>query len=207
MAQAKIITQTTEAVFTVKGSKFIALAFPVASREQIDGIIAGLRKEHHRANHVCFAYRLGRVAPQEFSTDAGEPSGTAGKPILGVLQRVELCDALLAVVRYFGGTKLGIRGLIDAYGHTAGLAIAAAEVSTVTLCQRLTAAGPYGFIATLEYEVKQRGGRWLRADYGERVTVELAFPTAVYQQQQDWLAGLVGSGQVDELEETKEEWL
>ncbi len=207
MAEAKIITKPAEAVFTVKGSRFIALAYPVESREQIDGIIAGLRKEHHRANHVCFAYRLGRVAPQEFSTDAGEPSGTAGRPILGVLQRAELCDALLAVVRYFGGTKLGIRGLIDAYGHTAGLAVSAAEVSTVTLCQRLTAVVPYGFIATLEYEVKQRGGRWLRAEYGERVTVELAFPTAVYEKQQDWLAGLVGAGQLDELKEIDTDWL
>ncbi len=109
------ITSPCEGLYKEKGSKFFAFAFPVSSKEQVKPIVDDLRKRHHDARHVCFAYIINPLNPETRSNDDGEPSGTAGRPILGALMSKNVVNVLLVVVRYFGGTKLGTSGLINAY--------------------------------------------------------------------------------------------
>lgn len=99
-----------------KSSRFIAYAYRVTDPEEVDRAVAKLKKEHHSARHHCYAYRIGVGGAINRSNDDGEPSGTAGRPILGRLLSMELSDVLVVVVRYFGGTLLGTSGLIAAYG-------------------------------------------------------------------------------------------
>ncbi len=113
------IAKNCEGLFKDKGSKFIAYAYPVSSEKQIKDILATLRKEHHSARHHCYAYRLGTDKQTSRSNDDGEPSNTAGKPILGQIQSKDLTNVLVVVVRYFGGTLLGVSGLIAAYREAA----------------------------------------------------------------------------------------
>ena len=109
------ISQPCEGLYKDKGSKFIAYAFPVSSDDEVKTHLAALRKEHHSARHHCYAYRLGADKLIYRANDDGEPSSTAGKPILGQIQSKDLTDILIVVVRYFGGTLLGVSGLINAY--------------------------------------------------------------------------------------------
>ena len=109
------ITSPCEGLYKEKGSKFFAFAFTVFSKEQVKPIIDDLRKKHHDARHVCFAYIINPLNPETRSNDDGEPSGTAGRPILGALMSKNVVNVLMVVVRYFGGTKLGTSGLINAY--------------------------------------------------------------------------------------------
>ena len=111
-----------------KGSKFYAFAYPVQTLEQIKEILAEKRKEYYDARHVCYAYMLGYERNQFRANDDGEPSGTAGRPILGQINSSNLTDILIIVVRYFGGTLLGTSGLIQAYKTSAAEAIAAATI-------------------------------------------------------------------------------
>lgn len=124
----RTITGPSEATYTEKRSKFLAFAFPVTSTEEVKEIIAGLNKEYFDARHVCWAYMLGPERLEYRSNDNGEPSGTAGKPILGQINSFELTNVLIAVVRYFGGVKLGTPGLIVAYRQSTRLALENAEI-------------------------------------------------------------------------------
>jgi uncharacterized YigZ family protein len=111
----KTIERQGEAIYTEKRSKFLAFAFPVSTKEQVKPIVDDLRKKHHDARHVCFAYIINPQSPETRANDDGEPSGTAGRPMLGALQSKGVVNVLMVVVRYFGGTKLGTSGLINAY--------------------------------------------------------------------------------------------
>ena len=122
------ISSVSEALYKDKGSKFYAFAYPVQTVEQIKEILAEKRKEYYDARHVCYAYMLGYERNVFRANDDGEPSGTAGRPILGQINSSNLTDILIIVVRYFGGTLLGTSGLIQAYKTSAAEAIAAATV-------------------------------------------------------------------------------
>jgi uncharacterized YigZ family protein len=113
-----------------KGSKFLAYAYPVESEDEIREYIQILKKEHYSARHHCFAWRLGVTKDRFRANDDGEPSSTAGRPILGQIQRLDLTNILIVVVRYFGGTLLGVSGLIKAYGDAAADALQNARVVT-----------------------------------------------------------------------------
>lgn len=113
------IEKQEEGLFKDKGSKFIAYAFPVETEDEIKEYIQTLKKEHHSARHHCYAWRLGASKKRFRANDDGEPSSTAGKPILGQIRKLELTNILVVVVRYFGGTLLGISGLINAYKEAA----------------------------------------------------------------------------------------
>lgn len=117
------IEQSSTAEFKDRGSRFIAYAYPVTTTEQVKGILQGLKKEHFKAVHHCFAYRIGLDGTQFRVTDDGEPSGSAGRPILGQIDSKQLTNTLVVVVRYFGGTLLGVPGLINAYKTAAALAL------------------------------------------------------------------------------------
>ena len=122
------ISSVSEALYKDKGSKFYAFAYPVQTIEQIKEILAEKHKEYYDARHVCYAYMLGYERNQFRANDDGEPSGTAGRPILGQINSSNLTDILIIVVRYFGGTLLGTSGLIQAYKTSAAEAIAAATI-------------------------------------------------------------------------------
>ncbi|MBR6414783.1 MAG: YigZ family protein [Bacteroidales bacterium] len=109
------IASNSEGLFKDNGSRFIALAYPVESEKQVKEIVDSLKKEYHDARHHCYAYRIGHKRDVFRANDDGEPSGSAGRPILGQIDSRELSDVLVVVVRYFGGIKLGIPGLIRAY--------------------------------------------------------------------------------------------
>jgi uncharacterized YigZ family protein len=115
--------QETVAEFTDRGSRFIAYAFPIVEAQDVKARLQLLKKEHPKAVHHCFAWRLGLDGTQYRVSDDGEPSGTAGRPILGQLDARQLTDAAIVVVRYFGGTLLGVPGLIHAYKSSAALAL------------------------------------------------------------------------------------
>ena len=117
------ITQPSTAEFKDRGSKFIAFAFPIETTDDFKLRLQELKKEHPKAVHHCFAYRIGTDGNNFRSSDDGEPSGTAGKPILGQIDSKQITNAAVIVVRYFGGTLLGVPGLINAYKSSAALAL------------------------------------------------------------------------------------
>ncbi|RKE04717.1 IMPACT family protein [Marinifilum flexuosum] len=129
----KTISQQCEGLYKEKGSKFITYAYPVSTEEEIKEHIAKLKKEYYDARHHCYAYMLGADKKNFRANDDGEPSSTAGKPILGQILSNDLTNILIVVVRYFGGTKLGASGLIHAYKTAAADAISNAEILDKTV--------------------------------------------------------------------------
>lgn len=138
----KSIASKSEGLFKDNGSRFIALAWPVESEEEVKEIVDALKKEYHDARHHCYAYRIGPDGGKWRANDDGEPSGSAGRPILGQIDSAGLSDILVVVVRYFGGIKLGIPGLIRAYKTSTADALANAAV------------------------VEKIAGSWYRVDFG-----------------------------------------
>ena len=128
MAVFNTIQALSEGFYKEKGSKFLAFAVPVSSEEAVKAFIAEKRKEHHLAVHVCSAFRLGADLKLYRASDDGEPSNSAGPPILGQIQAFELTNILIAVVRYYGGTNLGVGGLITAYRTAAKAALENAQI-------------------------------------------------------------------------------
>jgi uncharacterized YigZ family protein len=122
------IAGRSDGLFKDNGSRFIAQAYPVESEEEVKEIVGSLKKEYHDARHHCFAYRLGLDGSHWRANDDGEPSGSAGRPILGQIDAAGLSDILVVVIRYFGGIKLGIPGLIRAYKASTADALAQATV-------------------------------------------------------------------------------
>ncbi|MDL2296355.1 IMPACT family protein [Bacteroidales bacterium OttesenSCG-928-B11] len=124
----KTIAKISTGIYTEKGSKFLAFAYPVKTESEIKEIVGNCKKEYYDARHHCYAYILGADQAAYRINDDGEPSGTAGRPIYGQLLSNGITDVLVIVVRYFGGTKLGVPGLINAYKTAAAEAIQANEI-------------------------------------------------------------------------------
>ena len=124
----KSIAQEAKGLFKDNGSRFIAHAYPVETEEEVKGIVASLKKEYYDARHHVYAYRLGYKGDKFRANDDGEPSGSSGRPVLGQIDSMGLSDILVVVVRYFGGIKLGIPGLIRAYKTSTADALANAEI-------------------------------------------------------------------------------
>ena len=129
----KTIESRSEGIYKDKGSKFIAIALPVRSEEEVKAKLDEIRSEYHDARHHCFAYILGADKSASRFNDDGEPSGTAGRPIMGQINSNDLTNILVVVVRYFGGTKLGVRGLINAYKSSTSEAIASSSIIEKTI--------------------------------------------------------------------------
>jgi uncharacterized YigZ family protein len=140
----KTIAMQSQGLYKEKGSKFIALAYPVLLEEDVKDILSDLRKQYHDARHHCYAYVIGYNGENWRANDDGEPSSTAGKPIHGQILSRELTNTLVVVIRYFGGTKLGVSGLINAYKTAAAEALDANEIieRTVNDIYKVTFAYP-----------------------------------------------------------------
>ncbi len=137
------IAAHSEAVFKDKMSKFLAFAHHVESGQDAKAVVAGYQKRFFDARHVCWAYMVGAARTDFLSSDNGEPSGTAGKPILGQINSFGLTDVVIVVVRYFGGIKLGTSGLIAAYREAARLALAGADIEERHVMERISFTFPY----------------------------------------------------------------
>lgn len=161
----KTIEGQSESVYTEKRSKFIAIAIPVRTLAEIKQYLEEYQKKHYDARHVCYAYMLGAERKDFRANDNGEPSGTAGKPILGQINSNELTDILVIVVRYFGGIKLGTSGLIVAYRTAAAQAIAEATVIEKTVDQDVTVAFEYPFMNDVMRIVKEESPEILEQSY------------------------------------------
>lgn len=133
----KTIAVPAEGLYKEKGSKFISFAYPVQTEEQIKGIVAELKDKFYDARHHCYAWMLGAGKKNFRANDDGEPSSTAGRPILGQIQSNDLTNILIVVVRYFGGTKLGVSGLIHAYREAAADALNHVEIIEKTVDEQL----------------------------------------------------------------------
>lgn len=131
----KSIAKRAEGLYKEKGSKFIGIAIPLKSEDEVKMALEDLRKEYHDARHHCYAWMLGYDRDQFRANDDGEPSNSAGKPILGQIESFELTNVLIVVVRYFGGTKLGVGGLITAYKTAAKEALENAVIFEDTVKQ------------------------------------------------------------------------
>lgn len=142
----KTIVCKAEGLYTEKRSRFISYAVPVCSTEEVKQVVERFRKQYYDARHVCWGYMLGAERKDFRANDDGEPSGTAGKPILGQINSNELTDILIVVIRYFGGIKLGTSGLIVAYKAAASEAIAASEIIEKTVDEDITIAFEYPFL-------------------------------------------------------------
>ncbi|MCE1198944.1 MAG: YigZ family protein [Marinilabiliales bacterium] len=136
----RTIESSSEGLYKEKGSKFLSWVIPVKNEDEIKSILAELKKEHFSARHCCYAWSLGAEGLRVRMNDDGEPSGTAGRPIFGQIQSNRLTNVLIVVVRYFGGTLLGVGGLIQAYKQAAADAIAHAQIveRSVTYLIRVT---------------------------------------------------------------------
>ncbi len=132
----KSIAGPSEGLFKDNGSRFIAFAYPVETEEEVKSIVGSLKKEYHDARHHCYAYRIGYKGEMFRANDDGEPSSSAGRPILGQIDSNGLSDILIVVVRYFGGIKLGIPGLIRAYKTSSADAIANNSIITKIATKR-----------------------------------------------------------------------
>jgi uncharacterized YigZ family protein len=151
----KTVTKTSEGLYKEKGSKFIAFLFPVQTEEQFKEKYSAIKKEYHDARHHCYAYRLDPENETVRSSDDGEPSGTAGKPMLNQLYSFELFNVGAVVVRYFGGTKLGVSGLINAYKQATIDAIENNHVVTRYLTEYLKVEFAYPLLNEVMRVVKE----------------------------------------------------
>ena len=151
----KTIAAPSEGTYTEKRSKFLAFAFPISTVEEVKELVDAYAKKYYDARHVCYAYMLGHERLVFRANDNGEPSGTAGKPILGQINSNELTDILIIVVRYFGGVKLGTSGLIQAYKAAAAESIAAATVVERTVDEQVTIAFEYTLMNQVMRVVKE----------------------------------------------------
>lgn len=139
----RTIASPSEAIFKEKMSKFLAFAHPVTSAAEAKSVVTSYQKKYFDARHVCWAYMLGAARTKFQSNDNGEPSGTAGKPILGQINSFELTDVVIVVVRYFGGIKLGTSGLIAAYREAARLALGDATIEERHVMSEIKFTFPY----------------------------------------------------------------
>ena len=151
----RTVAAPAEAACRERSSKFLAWIYPVRTEEEIREHLEALRKRFFDATHHCYAWRLGPRGEAFRANDDGEPSGTAGKPILGQLLSNELTDCLIVVVRYFGGTKLGVPGLIAAYKESAAAAIEAAQIVERTVDRIVTVDFPYVAMNDIMRAVKE----------------------------------------------------
>ena len=165
------IASPSEGLFRDNGSRFLAFAYPVETEEQIKNIVQGLKKEYHDARHHCYAYRLGYKADVFRANDDGEPSGSAGRQILGRIDSLGLSDVLVVVVRYFGGIKLGIPGLIRAYKTSTEDALSAATIVEKTATEIFRLDFDYLQMNNVMKILKDLKAEILNRDFGTGCTV------------------------------------
>ena len=152
-----ILKPSKEVLFKDKNSKFFGYAFPVSTEEDVKSNIKLLKKQHHTARHWCYAYQLGTDTISYRANDDGEPNNSAGMPIYGQIQSFEVTNILIVVVRYFGGTKLGVSGLINAYKTTAQMTLDESDILEKTINKRILVSCSYDHLNKVMRIIKEKG--------------------------------------------------
>lgn len=187
----KTISATSEGYYTEKRSKFLAFAHHVENHDEIKLILAGYRKKYYDARHVCYAYMLGAERADFRANDDGEPSSTAGKPILGQINSNELTDILIVVVRYYGGVNLGTSGLIVAYREAAADALAHAKIELRQVEEEVSYTFTYPQMNDVMRIVKDMNPRIISQTYDNTCVIRMAIRKSEAQQLRDRLAKLL----------------
>jgi len=186
------IAKESQGIFKDKGSKFYAFAFPVKHEEDVKEILARLKKEHHSARHHCYAWRMGTEEITYRANDDGEPSSTGGKPILGQLQSFNVTNILLVVVRYFGGTLLGVSGLINAYRNAAADALKNAEIIQKTIEKEITLNFTYNELAEVMNIIKQENLTVINTMFEEKCNLILSVRKSEYEKAKQKFSNIYG---------------
>ena len=186
------IAQPSEGLFKEKGSKFLSFAYPVNNEEEIKLILANIRKEHFSARHCCYAWSLGIDHERSRVNDDGEPSGTAGRPIYGQIQSHRLTNILVVVVRYFGGTLLGVSGLIQAYKESALSAIGNAEIITKVVEHIVEVHFEYGAINDMMSLIKEEQLEIINSQFDLKCLIRLKVRAAKLEEIESKMAKIDG---------------
>ena len=187
----KTIATTSEGYYTEKRSKFLAFAHHVETVDEVKQLLEGYRKKYYDARHVCYAYMLGAERTEYRANDDGEPSSTAGKPILGQINSAELTDILIVVVRYYGGVNLGTSGLIVAYREAAADALAHATIETRQEEEVVTYSFSYPQMNDVMRIVKDMNPRILSQTYDNVCQIELSIRKSEAEQLRNRLSKLL----------------
>jgi len=170
----KTIIAPTEGIYKEKGSKFLSFAIPVSSADEVKEIVKNYRKEYYDSRHVCYAYMLGDDRKEFRANDDGEPSGTAGRPILGQINSRELTNILVIVVRYFGGILLGTGGLVVAYKEATTDALDQAEVIEKTIDETIAILFDYVLMNEIMRVIKDTNAQILNQSFEEQCAMQLS---------------------------------
>ena len=187
----RTIATISEGYYTEKRSKFLAFAHHVETIDEVKGILAGYRKKYYDARHVCYAYMLGAGREEFRANDDGEPSSTAGKPILGQINSNELTDILIVVVRYYGGVNLGTSGLIVAYREAAADAITHATIETRQVEEVITYSFSYPQMNDVMRIVKEMNPRVLLQTFDTTCEIRLSIRQSEAEQLRQRLSKLL----------------
>ncbi len=188
-----IASSVQEVIFKEKSSKFLGYAFPVTSEEEIKAHLEEVKKAHFSARHWCYAWQLGYGSTQRYrANDDGEPNNTAGIPIYGQIQSFELTNILVIVVRYFGGIKLGVGGLVQAYKTTAQLTLQEAEIEEKLITKELRIRFEYPLMNKVMRVVKEQNLNITQQLLTENCELHLAIRQSDYQRMQELFENIYG---------------
>ena len=176
----KTLKGEAETEYTVKRSRFIARSFGVSSEDEALKAVAAIKQKHFDASHTVYAFILRSGSVKRYSDD-GEPQGTAGIPVLNVLEGAGLTDCAVAVTRYFGGTLLGTGGLSRAYSYSAKCALEASEIIIIKKWCVAEISGDYTYFAKIDSLIRSCGGVIINSDFGEKINVEFRIEKEKYQ--------------------------
>jgi uncharacterized YigZ family protein len=177
--------------FKDKGSKFHAYAYPIEEEEEVKANLEDLKKEHPKSRHLCYAYRIGIDGNRFRANDDGEPSGTAGRPILGQIDSFELTNVLIVVVRYFGGTKLGVPGLINAYKTAATSALEQVEIVEKTINRFYELVFDYAIMSDVMSALKKNDIQVLNQDFQEQPKITISIRKSLVEEKLNALEEVV----------------
>jgi uncharacterized YigZ family protein len=188
----KTITSSSQGIYREKGSRFVSIAVPVTGLDEIKAIIDKTKREHHEARHHCYAYMVGHERVIWRVNDDGEPSGTAGKPILGQINSFCLTNILIIVSRYFGGTLLGVSGLINAYRSAALSAIQNAEITIMTINEYYEVTYPFTSMNDVMRILKEENIGQSEQSFDLECRILLSFRLSVKEKVLNRLTRIVG---------------
>jgi uncharacterized YigZ family protein len=172
----KTIKNSSQGLLRDRGSKFLAFAFHVTTEAQIQEILDNLRNEYHNASHHCYAWTIGTNKDHFRANDDGEPSGTAGRPVLGQIRKHDLTNILIVVIRYFGGTLLGTGGLINAYRSAAADALANSEIITKVIDELIEVRFPYAAMNSVMKILKEERVDQVAQDFDTDCKITVSIP-------------------------------
>ncbi|MDY0151418.1 MAG: YigZ family protein [Candidatus Cloacimonas sp.] len=191
------ITNITSYEIKILRSRFIAFLYPIENAEDVKNMLTEHGKLYSDATHNCYAYILGLNQETTYYSDAGEPGGTAGKPILNAMLRAEMCNCLAVVTRYYGGIKLGVKGLIESYGSVVSACIAETNLIEAKELVSYAVTCAYPLFETLKHQLTELEAEFCDIAYGQEVSFTLHIPVAHQKELNEILAGYASQNRLN----------